>query len=75
MPAKKTISREELVALFQAQATAPPPEAEANRRLARHLQCKTSVKLAAAVRDALNRYAGNDPLPLPAPSTLLPPLM
>ena len=73
MPAKKTISREELVALFQAQATAPPPEA--NRLLARHLQCKTSVKLAAAVRDALNRYAGNDPLPLPAPSTLLPPLM
>jgi hypothetical protein len=73
MPAKRTMRREELVAVFEAQATAPPPEA--NRLLARHLQCKTSIKLAVAVRDALGRYAGDDPLPLPAPSTLLPPLM
>jgi hypothetical protein len=73
MPAKRAMSREELVAVFEARAAAPPPEA--NRLLARHLQCKTSVKLAAAVRDALGRYAGDDPLLLPAPSTLLPPLM
>jgi hypothetical protein len=73
MPAKRRTSREELVALFEAQAATPPPEA--NRLLARHLQCKTSIKLAVDVRDALGRYAGDDPLPLPAPSALLPPLM
>jgi hypothetical protein len=73
MPAKGTMSREELVALFEALAAAPP--SEANRLLARHLQCKTSIKLAVALRDALGRYAGDESLPLPAPSTLLPPLM
>jgi hypothetical protein len=70
---KKKMSREELVAMFAAMATAPPPEA--NKLLARHLQCKSSVRLAAAVREAVEKYPGSDPLSLPAPSTLLPPLL
>jgi hypothetical protein len=67
------ISRDELLALFAQRATAPPPEA--NRLLARHLQCKTSVQIAQAVTEALHRFGGNDPHPLETPSELLPPLM
>ena len=73
MSRQKTMSREDLVALFAAMATAPPPEA--NKLLARHLQCKTSMHLAAAVREAAERYAGSDPLPLAVPSVLLPPML
>jgi hypothetical protein len=67
------ISREDLLALFAERATAPPPEA--NLLLARHLQCKTSVRLAQALAEALHRFGGSDPHPLEAPSELLPPLM
>jgi hypothetical protein len=71
MPRQKTMSREDLMALFVAMATAPPPEA--NHLIARHLQCKSSLCLAAAVREAAEQYPDSDPLPLPAPSILLPP--
>jgi hypothetical protein len=67
------MSREDLVALFVSMATAQPPEA--NKLIARHLQCKSSMRLAAAVREAAGQYLGSDPVPLPAPSTLLPPLL
>jgi hypothetical protein len=73
MPRQKKMRREDLVALFAAMASAPAPEAD--KLLARHLQCKTSMHLAAAVREAAERYAGSDPLPLPAPSILLPPML
>lgn len=73
MPRQKRMSREDLVALFASKATEPP--AEANKMLARHLQCKKSMKLADAVKDAVDRYPGNDPLLLPAPSSILPPLL
>jgi hypothetical protein len=73
MPHRARISRDELLALFAERATAPPPEE--NKLLARHLQCKSSMELAQAVTEALQRFGGNDPHPLKAPSALLPPLM
>jgi hypothetical protein len=73
MPRRVRISRDELLALFAARATAAPP-AE-NQMLARHLQCKTSVRLAKAVAEAVRCFGVSDPHPLEAPSELLPPLM
>ncbi|MFL6305897.1 MAG: hypothetical protein ACJ72H_20390 [Candidatus Sulfotelmatobacter sp.] len=73
MPRLTPINRDDLLALFAEKATAPPPEA--NQLLARHLQCKTSLRLASAVLGALNVYTGSQPVPLPTPSPLLPPLM
>jgi hypothetical protein len=67
------MGRDELLALFAERATAPP--SEANLLLARHLQCKTSVRLAQALAEALHRFGGSDPHQLDAPSELLPPLM
>jgi hypothetical protein len=66
------MTRKELVALFAKKATAPPPEA--NKLLVRHLQCKESIRLAVAVRQAMDRFAGTDSVPLATPSELLPPL-
>jgi hypothetical protein len=66
------MTREELVAVFATKAAAPPPEA--NKLLVRHLQCKESTRLAGAVRQAMNRFAGTDNVPLSTPSELLPPL-
>jgi hypothetical protein len=73
MPRRVRISREELLAVFAARAMAAPPEA--NLLLARHLQCKTSVRLAQAIVEAVRCFGGSDPHPLEAPSELLPPLM
>jgi hypothetical protein len=67
------MSRDDLLALFAEKATAPPPEA--NQLLAGHLQCKASLRLTSAVSAALNVYPGSDPVSLPTPSPLLPPLM
>jgi len=50
------MTRGELVAIFAMKATAPPPEA--NKLLVRHLQCKESIRLAGAVRQAMDRFAG-----------------
>jgi hypothetical protein len=63
---------EELIALFAAKGTAPPPET--SQAFVRHLQCKQSLALAHVVSEALDRYTGNDSQPLPAPAELLPPL-
>lgn len=65
------MSAESLVALFEAKATAPPPES--SQMLVRHLQCKESVELSRCLTEAVGRYAG-DNLPLAAPSELLCPL-
>jgi hypothetical protein len=73
MPRQKKTSPEDLAALFVVLTSAPP--SEANKLLARHLQCKSSLRLAVALREAAEQYPGSDPLPLPAPSTLLPPLL
>jgi hypothetical protein len=73
MPRLIPMTRHELLALFAERATEPPPEA--NQLLARHLQCKASLRLASAVSAALNVYTGSDPVSLPTPSPLLPPLM
>jgi hypothetical protein len=61
----------ELIALFAAMATAPP---KAEQLLVRHLKCKESVDLAHIVTEAVDRHAGTNSQPLPAPTELLPPL-
>jgi hypothetical protein len=66
------MTREELLAIFAMKAAAPPPEA--NKLLVRHLQCKESMCLAGAVRQAMDRFADTDSVPLSTPSELLPPL-
>jgi hypothetical protein len=62
----------DLLALFAAKATAPPPES--SQMLVRHFQCKESLKAAQSLAEAMDRYAANDGHPLPAPTELLPPL-
>jgi hypothetical protein len=69
---RSEMTQEELVTLFAMKATAPPPEA--NKLLVRHLQCKESIRLAGAVRQAMDRFAATDCVPLSTPSELLPPL-
>jgi len=63
---------EELIALFETKASAPPPES--NRILVRHLQCKESLAAAQFLTEAMDRYAGDDSRPLAVPTDLLPPL-
>lgn len=71
MPAQMTTA-EELIAMFEAKATAPPPESA--RILVRHLQCKESLVVAKMVVEAMDRYAGTENQPLAVPTDLLPPL-
>jgi hypothetical protein len=73
MSRRVRINRVELLALFAERATAPP--LEANLLLARHLQCKSAVRLAHAITEALRLFGGSDLQALEAPSELLPPLM
>jgi hypothetical protein len=68
---RSEMTREELVAIFAMKATAPPPEA--NKLLVRHLECKEAIRLAGAVRQAMDRFAGTDKVPLATPSEFLPP--
>jgi hypothetical protein len=63
---------ETLIALFEARATAPPPES--SQMLVRHLQCKESLAVSRAVAEASDRYVGNDSQLLTAPTECLPPL-
>ena len=71
MPAQVTTA-EELIAMFEAKATAPPPES--SRILVRHLQCKESLELARILTEAMDRHAASDSQPLATPTDLLPPL-
>ncbi len=66
------MTREELIALFRAKATAPPRKE--NELLLRHLQCNESSTLARIIAEAMAQYAGAGSQPLPVPSELLPPL-
>jgi hypothetical protein len=68
----EAITKEALIALFEAKAMALPPESSII--LARHLQCKESLTVARILTEAMNRYAGDDSRPLAAPRELLPPL-
>ena len=61
----------DLLDLFARKATEPLPES--NQLLVRHLQCKESLKAAHCLVEAIDRFAGRDDPPLPAPSGLLPP--
>jgi len=63
---------ESLLALLQERADETPPEED--QLLARHLQCKDSVRLANAIQNALARFPGNEAPRLEAPSSILPPL-
>ena len=70
--ARRSMTREELAALFMAKAAEAPPAA--NLILARHLQCKESCDLSSAIAEATQRYAGKDRTLLQAPPELLLPL-
>ena len=61
-----------MLALLKEMANGAPPDAD--QLLARHLQCKDSFKLANAILNALDRFAGNDAPLLEVPSPILPPL-
>ena len=63
---------ETLIALFEARATALPPES--SQMLVRHLQCKESLKAAHCLTEAMDRYDASDGHPPTAPTELLPPL-
>ena len=69
---KPTMTAGELIALFEAKATALPPES--SQMLVRHLQCKESLELAHILTEAMDRYAANDSQQLAVPADLLPPL-
>jgi len=71
MPSKVTTAAD-LLALFAAKATAPPPES--SQMLVRHLQCKDWLKAVHCLTEAMDRYAASDSHPLSAPTELLPPL-
>jgi hypothetical protein len=66
------MTAEELIALFAAKATAPPPES--SQMLVRHLQCKESLEAARFLTEGMDRYAASDSHSLPVPTELLPPL-
>ena len=68
----KVTTAADLLALFGAKVTAPPPES--SQMLVRHFQCKESLKAAHCLTEAMDRYTESDGHPLPAPSALLPPL-
>ena len=63
---------EDLLALLKEKANGAPPEAD--QLLARHLQCKDSIRLSNAIQNALDRFRGNEAPLLEAPSSILPPL-
>jgi hypothetical protein len=60
-----------LLDLFARKATEPLPES--SQMLVRHLRCKESLKAAHCLTEALNRFAGRDDHPLPAPAGILTP--
>ena len=66
------MTAEELIALFEARATAPSPEA--SQLLVRHLQCKESRAAADCLAQAMDRYTVDESYPLAVPTELLPPL-
>jgi hypothetical protein len=68
----KVTAAADLLALFAAKATAPPPET--SQMLVRHFQCKESLAAAQYLTEAMDRYAGGDGHPLHVPTELLPPL-
>lgn len=71
MPSKVTTTAD-LLAMFEEKAAAPPPQS--SQMLARHLQCKESLKAAHCLTEAMDRYDASGGYPLPAPTELLPPL-
>ena len=68
----KVTTAADLLALFAAKATAPPPES--SQMLVRHFQCKESLAAAQYLTEAMDRYAAGDGHPLHVPTELLPPL-
>jgi len=68
----KVTTAADLLALFAAKATGPPPET--SQMLVRHFQCKESLKAAHCLAEAVDRYSASEGHPLPAPTELLPPL-
>jgi hypothetical protein len=65
-------SPEELIAVFESKAAAPPDRQ--NALLVKHLRCKESLELADSLTSALTRYHAQAAHALPAPTEILPPL-
>jgi hypothetical protein len=68
----KVTTAADLLALFAAKATAPPPET--SQMLVRHFQCKESLAAAQYLTEAMGRYVASDGHPLHVPAELLSPL-
>jgi hypothetical protein len=66
------MTNDELLALFAAKASAPPPEA--TQLLVRHLKCKESIAVTRIVSDAIHQHTMHGSQRLAPPSELLPPL-
>jgi hypothetical protein len=60
-----------LLDLFAQKAT--EPLAASSQMLVRHLRCKESLKAAHCLVEAIDRFAGRDDPPLPAPAGILTP--
>ncbi len=71
MPSKVTTAAD-LLALFAAKATAPPPES--SQMLVGHFQCKESLKATHCLTEAMDRHTASEGHPLRAPTELLHPL-
>ena len=69
---KRKMTREDLVAMFEAKAASPP--IQENEVLVRHLKCKESLHLAEALIDATQRHRSDSTQTLLAPAELLPPM-
>jgi len=68
----KVATATNLLALFAAKSTAPPPET--SQVLVRHFQCKESLAAAQYLTEAMDRHSASDGHPLHVPTELLPPL-
>ena len=66
------MTTEELIALFETKAAAPPPES--SQMLVTHLHCKESLGVARSMVDAMDLHAGSETQLLAVPTELLPPL-
>ncbi len=71
---RKKKQEKAITVLEELRALEHTPPKRANRLLARHLQCKTSLRLSNAVAEAARRSSNSSAQTLQTPGELLPPL-